>query len=396
MNDLEANPALEATSVRFTIDGDDTLERHLESTCARVTSGIRGLIPGHKLEAVILGGGYGRGEGGVMRGAGGDRPYNDLEFYVAIRGNRHVNEWLYHRRLEVLSEILAHLAGIEIELKVTSLAELESKPVSMFTYDLAWGHRVLWTRGPADLEPVWTRHRREHSIPHSEAARLLMNRCTGLLLARGRLRQRDLTQESADFVRRNVAKAQLACGDALLAAHGQYHWSCRERHSRLAHLARRKHCTLFDDALSHHRDGVGFKLHPEIAETGRTDLENRHRAVSQLALNCWLWNESRRLGQDYPSLHAYLDDPRNKWEGSPTLRNVLLNLRANGIRALTSRSILRHPRGRAFHSMAILLWNEDFVTNVSARRRLSSELNVSTGSSSGWLHAYHDLWSHVR
>jgi hypothetical protein len=67
-----------ARGPRFTLDGDEALERHLAHTCARVLSGIRGLIPPRRLEAVLLGGGYGRGEGGVLRGPGGDRPYNDL------------------------------------------------------------------------------------------------------------------------------------------------------------------------------------------------------------------------------------------------------------------------------------------------------------------------------
>jgi hypothetical protein len=385
MTGEEPIPLVGVNSARFTIDGDEALERHLESACARVASGIRGLIPGRKLEAVILGGGYGRGEGGVMRTADGDRPYNDLEFYVAIRGNRHVNELFYRRRLQVLSEILAHLAGVEIELKITSLSELRSMPVSMFTYDLAWGHRILWTREPVDLEPIWKRHRSERSIPLSEATRLLMNRCTGLLLARGELEHPELTRESADFVRRNIAKAQLACGDALLAAHRHYHWSCKERHCRLAYLARKRHCHLFDEALSHHREGVAFKLHPNSAETNRAELKERHRAVSELARDCWLWNESRRLGRDYPALREYLDDPRDKFEGSSPLRNILLNLRADGVRSLPSRSILRHPRGRAFHSMARLLWDADNPASSTRQKRLSSDL-----------HAYHNLWSHVQ
>ena len=39
--------------------------------------------------------------------------------------------------------------------------------------------------------------------------------------------------DDADFVGRNLAKDQLAFGDVLLTAHGQYHWSCQERHRRL-------------------------------------------------------------------------------------------------------------------------------------------------------------------
>jgi hypothetical protein len=147
-------------SSRFTLDGDDALERHLERTCARVLSGVRGLVPPRTLEAVLLGGGYGRGEGGVLRCPAGDRPYNDLEFYVAVRGNRHLNELRYRRRLEVLGEILTHLADVEIEFKVISLAEQAARPVSMFSYDLVAGHRNLWGDAFLDRLPAWDHHRR--------------------------------------------------------------------------------------------------------------------------------------------------------------------------------------------------------------------------------------------
>src|SRR5471032_2647908 len=146
-----SRPVALARPRRFTLDGDDALERHLERTCTRVLSGIRGLVPAEKLEAVLLGGGYGRGEGGVLRSLAADRPYNDLEFYVAIKGRRHVNEFRYHRRLEVLGEILTHLADAEIEFKITSLAELAAQPVSMFSYDLLARHRLLW-RHPSTLQ----------------------------------------------------------------------------------------------------------------------------------------------------------------------------------------------------------------------------------------------------
>ena len=146
-------PTAIARPTRFTLDGDNALEGHLELTCARILSGIRGLIPAPKLEAVLLGGGYGRGEGGVLRGPAGDRPYNDLEFDVAIKGNRHVNAFRYHRRLEVLGEILTHIADVEVEFKITSLVELAARPVSMFSYDLIAGHRLLWSNPPVSRLP---------------------------------------------------------------------------------------------------------------------------------------------------------------------------------------------------------------------------------------------------
>ena len=49
---------------RFTRDGADTLERHLLQTCEQVRKAVQELIPSYRLDGLLLGGGYGRGEGG--------------------------------------------------------------------------------------------------------------------------------------------------------------------------------------------------------------------------------------------------------------------------------------------------------------------------------------------
>jgi hypothetical protein len=381
---------------RFTLDGDEALERHLAHTCARVLSGIRGLIPQRRLEAVLLGGGYGRGEGGVLRGPGGDRPYNDLEFYVAIRGSRHLNELRYRRRLQVLGEILTHLADVEVEFKVTSLAELAARPVSMFSYDLVCGHRTIW--GDASLEslPAWIHHRRPGDIPPSEATRLLMNRCSGLLFARTMLEQRPLTPAAIDFVRRNIAKAQLACGDALLAAHGRYHWSCRERHRELQLLPVEVPSAWLANLRRHHAAGVEFKLHPESGPIAPEALIARHREVTELARQCWLWHESRRLGRRFASARAYAEDAVDKCPGSSRLLDFLLNLRADHLRPRARPNPWRHPRQRIFHSLALLLWEPAATTDPKLRRRVGAELNARATTAIGWTDAYRALWCRVQ
>jgi hypothetical protein len=381
---------------RYTLDGDDALERHLERACARIVSGVRGLIPARKLQAVILGGGYGRGEGGVLRGGAGDRPYNDLELYVAVSGNRHINEFLYHRRLAVLGEILTHLTDAEVELKVTSLAELAAQPVSMFSYDLSAGHRLLWSRDPAS-RPVWSDpHRSPENIPEAEATRLLMNRCTGLLLARAQLEQETFTPGAADFVRRNVAKAQLACGDALLTAHGSYHWSCRERHRRLGDLARSKRSAWFDAALRHHAAGVEFKLHPGSGEVPRESLAAGHAEVTAFALKCWLWLEARRLGRTFTSARAYAEDACDKCPGTSPLLNILLNLRAGGLRVRAKPRPWRHPRQRILHSLALLLWEPLAAAEPHLQARIRAELGSRGESLDEWIGPYRALWGRIR
>lgn len=380
--------------LRFTLDGDHALERHLAQVCQRVLSGVRGLIPPQNLEALLLGGGYGRGEGGVLRDVIGDSPYNDIEFYVAIRGQRHLNELRYGRALEVLGEILTQLAGVEVEFKITSIAELRAMPISMFSYDLFAGNRLLWG-DPHRLDGCG-HHLMVEQLPLSEATRLLMNRGTGLLLAQEKLSAEELAPGDADFVRRNIAKAALACGDAVLVASGRYHWSCRERHRRLECLAGIEPTAWHEDLLSHHVDGVNFKLRPHATTLSRGALTVLHADVTDLVRHCWLWIEQKRLGVEFPSARAYARSPVDKCPGSPRMRNLLLNLRVGGFRPHGQPAPWRHPRQRIYHALALLLWDRSAVKDPATLAQLQRELCTSGRTFPELVRAYQAVWTRVR
>ncbi len=378
---------------RFTLDGSRELERHLAHTCARIAAGVRGLLPPARLEGLLLGGGYGRGEGGVLATPGGDRPYNDLEFYVCVRGFRHLNELRFGHALHVLGEILTPQAGVEVEFKITSLAELRRAPVSMFSYDLVAGHHRLI--GDAGMLAGCSHHHEAGQIPLGEATRLLMNRCSGLLFARERLAQREFTAADADFVRRNLAKAALALGDALLVVFGRYHRNVRERHRQLGLVARLEPLPWLDAVRQHHAAGVGFKLHPERSTASRADLLEAHAAITALAAPVWLWLEGRRLGTVFASPAAYAGTPLDLCPGTPRLRNVLLSARALGPGALAATGAGRHPRARVFRALSLLLWEPDALEAPGLRRRLQRELRTDATTFAAFLRAYRALWSRV-
>ena len=169
-------------ATRFTIDGDEGLEEGLLKMCEEVSTGIHKIVPKGQLEAVVLGGGYGRGQGGVLSAQGGDKPYNDLEFYVFVRGNVVWQERVYRNELEELSKRLSAEAGLHVEFKVDSLEKLRQGPVSMFSYDLVSAHRVVF--GSEETFAGCEKHLDAKKIPLSEATRLLFNRCSGLLMVR--------------------------------------------------------------------------------------------------------------------------------------------------------------------------------------------------------------------
>jgi len=383
-----AVPICSSSATRFTLDGDEKLERHLEQTSHAFLTGVRHVVPADKLEALMLGGGYGRGEGGVLRTEAGDQPYNDLEFYVFIRGNHWLNEKRYRDGLHHFAQELAATANVEVEFKITSLAKLRRSSASMFYYDLVMGHRWLW--GDESQLAGFAHHREAHLIPPAEATRLLMNRGSGLLFAREKLLHRPFTEADADFVGRNLAKAQLALGDAVLTAFGQYHWSCRQRHERLQNLAAKENLPWLPQARLHHAQGLEFKLHPHRARASPATLQCQHEELAALGLQIWLWLESRRLGQPFVSARAYALSPVNKCLETNPWRNHLVNAMVFGPAALFKMNARRYPRERLLNSLAILLW-EKRELDPELIRRLQSQLKVQTNAWGDFVGAYQSL-----
>lgn len=350
---FEPLPAERSREKSYTLDGNGKLELHLARLCKDVQAGIEKIVVAKQLEGILLGGGYGRGEGGVFRSATGDLPYNDLEFYVFVRGSDWLNEQIYGRRLHRLARTLSHEAGIEVEFKVVSCATLQAAPVSMFYYDLVSAHR--WVLGDESLLARCGHHRHARDIPAAEATRLLMNRCTGLLLAREKLERARVNDEDADFVFRNIAKARLALGDAVLTVFRQYHWSCLVRNRRLNELEIDENLSWLPEVQQGHEAGVHFKLHP-TPPPSRAVLQAELERVTALAQQVWLWLENRRLDCHFLSMRGYALSSLNKCPETNPERNRLVNARIFGFHTYILTTSEHHPRERALIALAILLW----------------------------------------
>ena len=382
--------AHETKAVRFTLDGSSALESHLESVCRQIGAEVRALVSPSKLDGLVLAGGYGRGEGGVLRTGDGDRPYNDLEFYMFVRGNALVEEPRYRALLGELGHRLSPAAGLEVEFKVMTLDKLRSAPASMFYYDLVARHR--WVIGDDSLLAGCEHHCNAGAIPMSEVTRLVMNRCSGLLFSAERLRRKQFADEEADFVGRNLAKTQLALGDALLAAGGEYHWSCRERHQRLSALRAAGNEPWREGVLRHHAAGVEFKLHPVRSDCSREELAARHAGLSGLALQFWLWIESRRLGRAFASPREYALGAEDKCPETSPLRNRLVNAKAFGPAAALRSGSGRYPRQRLLHALSLLLWDGEVLTDDALLRAVRRELATTALDFGGLVGAYEKLW----
>jgi len=377
-------------SRRFTIDGSGALELQLERICDRVLREVQAQVPTEKLDALVLGGSYGRGEGGVLKTNAGDEPYNDLEFYVFVRDYSWRQTVRLGGELNALGEHLGRDCGIAIDFKADSLQKLRSGPVSMFSYDLVSANRILL--GGNDLFHGCERHRDARRIPLSEATRLLFNRCGGLLLVREILTHRAPTAADMDFIGRNLAKAEIALGDAILVAYGLYDWSIVERQKRMTELAIPEPLPWMPAVQRHYAAGVEFKLHPRRVEKAATDFLRDHIEITGLAGDVWLWIEGRRLKHPFASIYEYVFTGDEKCPETAAWRNYLLTLRTFGGSAALDSLARRHPRERLFNALCVLLWQGETLKQPRIVRFLQKQLRTATSDWAGLVTDYKRLW----
>jgi hypothetical protein len=370
-------------NARFTIDGSEQLEARLNRICGSVADRVLEIIGKRPVEAILLGGGYGRGEGGVLRTASGDEPYNDLEFYILLKSSDLLATRRFGPGIHHAAEQLSADAGIEIELKLLPLPKLCRAPVSMFYYDLISGHRAVY--GTDEWLRACEHHRAAHRIPLYEGTRLLMNRCSGLLFAQERLARPEFKPEDADFVGRNLAKAKLALGDVALTMRNQYHWSVLERHKRLRKLSADAGNENLTPLLLLHEQGVQFKLHPLRTDKPKNAFLAELDFLKQLAKDLWLKIESRRLDLFFPSIESYALDPSSKCPETNCSRNRLINARTFGVGGLLN---TRYPRERLLRALPLLLW-ADINEHLPF---LQAQLRTEGAAFSALVSAYERLW----
>ena len=69
----------------FTVDGSVGLESRIAREMSEIKAAAVERVGAANLTALVLGGGYGRGEGGIHMVDGEERVYNDYDFFVLAR-----------------------------------------------------------------------------------------------------------------------------------------------------------------------------------------------------------------------------------------------------------------------------------------------------------------------
>ena len=194
----------------------------VEKLIAEALEGIRASFAASPesaaVHAVVLGGGYGRGEGGATPDG---MPYNDMDFFVILKGRKPTAG--LRTLLSGISKEWGGRLAVDVDFCcVKSLKTLYKDADTLMIQELFAGCKVVF----GDEHVFDAAPRRPFAeLSWTEAVRLLLNRGAGLLFAR----QRAGDPAEADFVRRNLHKAALGCGDAILLVHHDYRGTGTER-----------------------------------------------------------------------------------------------------------------------------------------------------------------------
>ena len=245
-------------SSRYTVIPSPELDTLLDSALADIARELETIRSGGKLVGVVLGGGYGRGEGGVLHTGSGDRLYNDLDFFVFTDGADRRARQEIGEQLHEIGERWEKKLGVAVDFSpAKNLDALPRVGHTLMFQELLHGWKPVFGKNDfvskiPELDPA--------RLPYTEAVRLLLNRGMGLVFAGERLAAGRGNKE-ADFIVRNMNKAVLGCGDALLLTAGKYCWKGEDRVRALSNLA--KECGLSQRFAEAYGEAFRYKLEPK-------------------------------------------------------------------------------------------------------------------------------------
>jgi hypothetical protein len=269
-----------------------------------LSASLRRADPG--TQALVLVGGFGRGEGSVLIEGDQVRPVNDYDLVMVTTDHVDRDELRALRR-----QLADSLSVTWVDVTPRSPAALRRLPFTIYNYDLKYGSRVLYG-DPAILAQIPSMDPRRMPLVEAE-----LQFFTRLWCFLGAFSTDYLAHppgaEAAFFLTNQMSKAILACVDTMLIIDGQYHHSYRERRDRF--LRRRGDRGQLAELA---RWAAEFKLRP--TRNMEHDPVALWRTVRSVYLQTWLefaGRRYRRLGGDWQA-YAW----RYRWNGFNLLRRL--------------------------------------------------------------------------
>ena len=356
----------------FTECREPALEKRIGEDLGRIREVVEGAV-GSSLVALLLGGGFGRGEGGGIRNEAGEwEPYNDYDLVAVVRD---VPRWRLgpvRRDLTALAGRLEKSLGIEVELSPLRVEDLPRLPFTMMWCELFAAHRVIaGDEGRLGKVPAMP----PGELPLIEGTRYLTNRAALLLWARAETMP-------PGRVWKFVHKAWLAAGAGALVGRRAFVVGYGARQRRLEELAAGGGLAVPGLSSSllveRHREAAAARL-VATDPPGEVELARLVEEARAATLAVWRWLEELRTARTFSDWKAYASAPglfAEPLAAMPsTVARQLLLLKGGAF--VPPFCLREHPRTRVSRALPGLLAGD--APDETTRRLL--------GGGAGWADA---------
>lgn len=368
---------------KYTRKGSVELDREIDSHMETIVKALDNSQLAEHYLAVVLLGGYGRGEGTpFIRSSNKSRennetadeesvvqePFNDYDLVVVVdRLNDAVRADLKHYENELTANI-----GLPVDLYPYLRSELSRCEFSLLNYELKYGHMVI--SGPENILAEMPDYRRE-AIPLSEGTRLLLNRGKLLLDIKRRIsRGGKLDEEVRTRFIKFLFKANLAMGDCALLIEGLYDISYARKNTLVCE-AEMDGLDVRQAVVDGYRRAIAFKEWGDFRDLAELDVAEEFERVRSLFIKFYHWYESKRLGGECenPFDHyrlLYLKANECGWMKAAIYNILWLKGRFFKLRAWQAAS---HPRLRMYAVMPLLIGRDSPASEASRMLALAKE-----------------------
>lgn len=309
---------------RFTVYGNPQVEQSILQQVLRISSALRAELMGLRCSAILLLGGYGKGEGGVQTIDGVQQPHNNLDFLIVLQDARRRDKQQYLARAHEHLRQIKTSSDLGVDLTVLTEPEFNHLETRLIWHDMVEGHKVIW--GRRHVAEALRRHRLD-AVPAWDFRNLLVNRGSLLMINRVLLEQKADHPEVRRAVIKHICKAIIGYGDAFLYFHNQYHWSYVEKRNRMQQLD-----AASPELKALYEEAAAFRLQPDYSRYLDRDLVEWNEAVIRKLQSVHLFCERVRLQQpdlewdNYAerALHSDLKDVHSVRQILSRIKNLLL------------------------------------------------------------------------
>ncbi len=364
---------------KYTPFENSYIDSKIDSHMDRVVDEVFKVIPPKNIKAIILGGGYGRGEGGILHENGEDFLFNDYDLFVITPNIPRKLSKEIDRKLLKVHKLLTKEIGIDVDFgPCKSVNFLKKAPFWLVYYELKYGHKVIYgDKRVLNYLPSWD----GSNIDLEEGLKLMLNRGVALMQSRQSLLHFDT--DSIEYVCRNNYKAIMAMGDALIMSEGLYNYSYLKRRMIIANLkiSVNKNLLIETNLVKDYESAIDFKMNPQYPFSTQEELWNwttllidKFQVIFYHLFQLYTGYEGNFAKNEY----EYFVDYKLFFDKSVkcVAKNIYYWLKNRGYKNLLFRDLIRHPRVQLFKGLPFLLFNDRLREIQEIKKEISSEWEI--------------------